>query len=526
MNGMPLLLLLVLAGCCSADQWAIELGSHVDPYVFAQKHRMRFVDSLMPSFYIFEDKEGRQHLRDDDAIVWAERQVAQRRYPRGPHLEDDPLAPLQWHLQAERGVGPLPTAGGPTGRDIVIAIVDDGLEHRHAELAANYAGHLSWNFNGGPLGVHDPSPPPHALDNGHGTSAAAVAMAVEHNGHCGRGVAPEAKVAGIRLIAEPASDLTEAQALSKFSESIHIYSSSWGPADGPEGLDGPGRLVRELLAYNPHGRVYVWAAGNGRAEGDSCAWDGYAGNPYVNAIGAVDYDGNQAYYSEGCSNLLAVAPSSGSSMRGIITADLTGPAGYDATECTRTFGGTSSAAPLAAGIFALMLQTRPSLTWRDIRHIVAKAGGQKHSNALGFGLLKVPALLATLANHTLVAQPQRQHIGQRIVPPHADAAAPIAITLQTTNISFVENAIVRLWLSCERGRGLLSIVLRAPSGTTSVLAEPRPQDRDPSYGSDGWSFSSLTFWGEPADGTWTLTLSGCPEGALRVAGVVLGVFGS
>lgn len=40
------------------------------------------------------------------------------------------------------------------------------------------------------------------------------------------------------------------------------------------------------------------------------------------------------------------------------------------TGCTEGHTGTSAAAPLAAGMVALMLQVRPCLTWRDIQHII------------------------------------------------------------------------------------------------------------------------------------------------------------
>lgn len=39
--------------------------------------------------------------------------------------------------------------------------------------------------------------------------------------------------------------------------------------------------------------------------------------------------------------------------------------------CTVDHTGTSAAAPLAAGMVALMLQVRPCLTWRDVQHIIA-----------------------------------------------------------------------------------------------------------------------------------------------------------
>lgn len=40
------------------------------------------------------------------------------------------------------------------------------------------------------------------------------------------------------------------------------------------------------------------------------------------------------------------------------------------TGCTEGHTGTSAAAPLAAGMIALMLQVRPCLTWRDVQHVI------------------------------------------------------------------------------------------------------------------------------------------------------------
>jgi len=538
--------MLLLTATTRAATWAVELAPDVDPYEFGAQHQLRLVDSFAPSFHIYEGDLERNRAARDAAVKWAEEQVPQRRYPKRPvvaRLEDDPLYGDQWHLQGgEHGVGPIPA--GATGRGIIISIVDDGLQHTHPELSANYDARYSGNYNGGPHGAGDPAPNTAGPDSdAHGTAAAGVAVGVAHNGHCGMGVAPEARVAGVRLIAGPATDLQEAQALTRHSEAVHIYSSSWGPEDSAHGIEGPGRLVREALAHNGKGRVYVWAAGNGRALGDSCAFDGYAGNPYVNAIGATDYAGNQAFYSEGCSNLLAVAPSSGASARGIITADLMGAAGYDATECTRSFGGTSSAAPLAAGLFALMLQARPSLGWRDVRHVVASASrysahasvanaaGYKHSNEIGFGLLKASALLALAANHTLVPQPQRQCVFATAAAGSIVPGIPFTITPAACNVSFIENAIVRLALHCPRasgGRGSVRITLRAPSGTQSVLAEPRPGDAaNEDYPGEGWGFSSLAFWGESPRGDWLLRVQGCggaSEGA-RMGHIVFAVFG-
>ena len=54
------------------------------------------------------------------------------------------------------------------------------------------------------------------------------------------------------------------------------------------------------------GTIYVWAAGNGGTNGDSCAMDGYVSSIYTIAVGSVDQYGHQAPYDEDCSSKLAV----------------------------------------------------------------------------------------------------------------------------------------------------------------------------------------------------------------------------
>lgn len=572
-----MIILFLLFASVLGSQVVFELDEHIDPEQFAEHNGLTLEKHLFNRFYLFaaDSPQRTRNLlarRDVEGVRWGEEQVAVKRYKRnvvppapqarggqGSRLRDDPLYPQQWHLKSggsvasvdEDGVEP-PSGGAGGGFNILIGIVDDGLQHSHPELAAQYVANHSWNFNNGNKHA---DPTPRDPRDGHGTAAAAVAVGSKLNGHCGRGVAWNARVAGLRLIAEPATGATEAEALSYHSDHIRIYSNSWGPADTGRGMDAPSRVVREALAYfaTQKNRIYVWASGNGRDNLDSCAYDGYAGNPYVNAIGAVDYDGQQSWYSEGCANLMAVAPSSGVRGRGITTADLMGPAGYEPGECTADFGGTSSAAPLASGIIALLLERRPDLTWRDVKHVIALGAtqinpedpswhvngrGYYHSNAYGFGLLKIPKLLGVLANYTgLVASraggarsdnlpPQRQVLSPVIRPTRPDANT-FTVNLTHTNITFIEQAILRIRLRHPR-RGDVAVWLVSPEGTVSVLAEWR-NDPNPDYPSaeEGWSFCSLHHWGEAqADGVWEVQVQDkTSPSRVRVEWFMVGVFG-
>lgn len=406
--------------------------------------------------------------------------------------ESDPLFPSQWHLQGRYGYG----AGN---RNILVAIVDDGIQYTHPDLSTNYRSDLSWNYI---KNNADAAPSP---SDGHGTAAAGVCCAARNN-VCGRGVAFNVGLVGVKVLDENDGlyDFQEAQALAHRKDVIRIYSNSWGPPDDGMRMAGPGRITAEVLKqhYMQQRTLVVWANGNGREYSDRSDYDGYANSPYTISIGAIDHKGKQAPYSESGAALFAVAPSSGDGV-GITTTDLMGPHGYDAGECTARFGGSSAAAPLAAGIFALLLSERPELTVRDIQHIVAQ--NKTHSHEFGFGPLIVSELLAKAKQHKLVKQPPTfvsvpsLAINKLLIP----TVDWLQIPLEVTESATIER--VMLTLTWNHGqRGQVQVQLTSPSGSTSVLAATR---RDRASGTFTWTFSSLYHWGENTKGTWIVKLN-------------------
>ncbi|WP_186829785.1 S8 family peptidase [Xanthomonas campestris] len=129
----------------------------------------------------------------------------------------DPLLRLQWHVlnQGQAVIGDSrPVAGvdmdvdilhalGIRGKHVRIGVVDSGLEIRHEDLAANVIPNGSYNFMDGST---DPTPSGPGYD--HGTQVAGIAAAVGWNGRGGRGIAPEASLAGFAF--GEASSVTDA----------------------------------------------------------------------------------------------------------------------------------------------------------------------------------------------------------------------------------------------------------------------------------------------------------------------------
>jgi kexin len=271
----------------------------------------------------------------------------------------------------------------------------------------------------------------------------------------------------------------------------------------------------------------LWAGGNGRASDDDANFDGYANSIYVIAVGAVSDAGVQAPYSERGANLLICTPSDGGS-QGLSTTDLAGNNGYNnggpgggpgggdftSGDYTNDFGGTSASAPVAAGAAALLLQSNPTLGWRDVKEILIRSAARIHEseagwfdNAAGFhfndrygaGLLDVQAavnLAATWTNLPAVQSTTVDSPGAVAIPDNSGAGAVKTFAVGAAGHLRVEHVALTVDVSHAR-RGQLQIELVSPSGTFCRLA--RPRDLDTGSGLD-WTFTTPQFWGETCCG--------------------------
>jgi subtilisin family serine protease len=354
----------------------------------------------------------------DEVVFAAPNFVSQFNRQAPPSIRSE-----EWHLRNGGGGGAttgedvdiLEAWDVTTGRgDIVVAVLDDGVDIEHPNLrtriwrnpdtqSSNRFGRDFFlhddhpdHFNPRPKLFRDPFDQMPGNDI-HGTPCAGViAAAGSNNGSVG--AAPRCRVLAVKVF--HADDLAPSNRVAdgiRFAAGIaDILSCSWSGGSNPDiqlALADAGQIGRQ-----GKGSAILCAAGN--SFGSPVAFPARDANAI--AVGASTDRATLADYSNVGPQIAFVAPSSGGT-RGIFTTDVSvanrgfnvgreDGGGADGLH-TNSFGGTSSATPLAAGVAALVLSVNPNLTRTDLRDVLTSTADKigsgydasGHSDRFGFG---------------------------------------------------------------------------------------------------------------------------------------------
>lgn len=324
---------------------------------------------------------------------------------------------------------------GYTGQGIKIAVTDTGLEAAHEDLAKNLLSGLSRNYATNPTAPYtgDPTNIWDTTED-HGTSVSGIIAAKGWNGKGARGIAPNAGLAGLNFINGHVSGSVYPRAeLDQTQGDFDIFNQSWGLNFGTPRTSqawayytGVEACYRKSIKYGVDnlrggkGAIYVRAAGND-FEYDNIyyATKGYYLStpanldylntmPYQIVVGATNAAGKKSSYSTAGSALwiAGLGGEYGVNTPAMLTTDQsTCSKGFSPflandyqnayhdkypslpplvmsfdngssalnSSCNYTalMNGTSAATPSIAGVVALMLEAKPSLSWRDVKHILA-----------------------------------------------------------------------------------------------------------------------------------------------------------
>jgi subtilisin family serine protease len=541
------------------------------------------------------------------------------------HLHNTGQTALAWHAGiAGNDIGATATyAAGYSGRGVKVAVVDSGLELAHEDLAANVVAG-SWNFSRATKdptptskdGDHGTSVAGLiAAARGNGKGGMGVAPEAGLNGYNVISV-------GNQSLANFVASLGGGTgAAGPGSHDAWIFNQSFG-SDSTEPFAVPPLVVEQYRdgvtsLRGGLGAVYLKAAGNGFASfGDGgsvapdCARANAAGVTCHNAamdpwntlpenvvVGALNARGKRSSYSSAGSAIWVSAPGGeygisdqwvcdGGSCPSqyydpaMVTTDRSscdagyarlgatgsefdvGQLGNPACNYTNTFNGTSAATPVAAGVVALVLEANPSLTWRDVKNVLAStarqvdpaaaavttalpdgrytvepgwvtnAAGYRFHDWYGFGAVDADSAVEMARAYDPDQLGAPREAGPAAGSVAAGGAIPDAsvegatgeVTWAAASGLVVESVQVEVQLD-HPALGDLGIELSSPSGTRSVVLNAF-NGFGASDGVATLSLASNAFFGEASAGTWRLKVVDAVAGnAGRLVGWTLRIGG-
>lgn len=345
-------------------------------------------------------------------VVWALPDfgvpIALHAVPEDPYYQD------QWYLRpGASGTVDVEGAWAVTqgAPQVVIAIVDTGVDDRHPDFGRDRFV-LGWDSLDQDA---DPWPGPLAA-NAHGTHCAGI-IGAAHNQRGVAGVCPGCRLMALRFLSGLPGD-DHVPELSNAVEALHraaddgawVVSNSWGVYDVNKPKIDLAPLLDAARYAATHGgpdgkgALVIFSSGN---QAKAIAPDDLAALPEVLSVGAVDRSDVRHAYSQYGPELDVVAPGGASWWRDpqVVTLDTAGTTGgkgngankgdgfhyvsaalvearKDWPEADRTgevtayFNGTSSAAPIVAGIAGLAWSVNPALSAREVRRIIEGTADQ------------------------------------------------------------------------------------------------------------------------------------------------------
>jgi subtilisin-like proprotein convertase family protein len=501
-----------------------------------------------------------------------------------PTTGPDTLSPYLWHLDDIQGSyinNKVPLAGkninlesvhsSYTGEGVMVVISDSRIDLTHPELKDNANTALSKDYRKSSPYFGTPS----SSDNtdGHGTAVSGLSLSKKENGQGGYGVAPDATLIGYNYVVSDQS-LSKTLDQASLNGFEGIFNFSYGYSNcmihSGEETDYASHLRNSAISNN---HIYVTAAGNDFVDSqDQCGGDEYTpflGNanydqvktfPYLIVVGATNAQGTSADYSTPGSNVWISAPG-GDQDIGIMVADPVGcnkGFSYDSTfsfdktdsslnpTCSyySSAMGTSFASPIVTGAIALLKNVNPSLSWRDIKHILAATATKIHPSATssshplgshlaghtyqqgwitngasypfhpwyGFGQINVAEAVALALNPDFdlyeLKTTEKMDGGHLYssgtvnlsIPDYSSTGVTSTIDVSGHNL-FIEHVMVVVNINHTFSSNL-GIELTSPSGTTTKLMNINSS----MIGSNliNAHFGANGFYGERSDGNWTI----------------------
>ena len=451
------------------------------------------------------------------------------------------------------------------GTPLVVQVVDTGVDADHEDLIDNMDLSLSRDSAIGEMGD------PVESDGDQGTMVAGIIGARAFNGKGVRGIAPFVKIAGSNWVRHTSQvELDEVWTRNDPEGKIVLANNNWiqyvSPYTYKEELMAYAARYLRIVDGIPRGKLFVFPAGNTRDQGGTCRdanLDYGRSNPYAITVAALKNDNMYASYSSAGSNIFVSGYGGSDDYEDkIVSTYIAGHSSSDQDEIlwyyehpeiqeewcligvrisdgvcsmptwpedrslsyTYYYSGTSAAAPMVSGSLALVLEACPTLSWRDVKYLIAQTAiqvdatnsswvtngaGFHHSVDYGFGLINTQGMIeACQSGYTPLSgirtfTKNYEIVSDGIIPDN-DPAGFISDFPVDGNKTIEW---VALTITSDHTWGAdLEIYLTSPSGTTTRLVKGKNGCRD--YGLDrGFRYGTVAFFGEASAGTWRLKIA-------------------
>lgn len=361
---------------------------------------------------------------DSDLVEWAQANCLREAEPR--FLPNDTYFFAQWHLHntnqngsvLHRDVGAVRAWDITRGStNVVVAVLDDGIELNHPDLAAN----IFTNANDPVNGVDDDSngfvddvhgwdfwdgdndPSPATADNNHGTATTGLVIAPADNGLGVAGMANRCRLLPVRVYSDTSKDIDWADSVEYAAQFADVLSISYFIDPLPASYDA----IRYAVTSGRGGKgcVICTAYGNDGVLRRYMA-DLAAAPEVLGVSGTSNYD-KRSWFGDYGPSLSMVGPAGGGNIA-MITTDRMGTNGYDKTldYTLHDLQGTSFSCPLAAGAAALIISEHPDWSGLKVRRQIEATCDKIDAEAFpynsrgwnpqyGYGRLNVWAALTT-----------------------------------------------------------------------------------------------------------------------------------
>jgi subtilisin family serine protease len=253
-------------------------------------------------------------------------------------------------------------------RDVVVAVIDTGVDYTHEDLANNIWHNpneianngidddnngfiddiYGWNFAEGNNNPYD--------DNKHGTHVAGTIGALANNGLGTIGVSPRVSIMACKFLNKDGWGSTDAAIRSvtyAVMNGAKVLNNSWGGG----GFSQP--MVEAIDVAKQAGVLFVAAAGNYNQDNDATPlYPASYTNDNIISVAATDYYDEKASWSNyGKTTVDLAAP--GVSVFSTMPRSLYG-----------TLSGTSMATPHVSGAAALLWAHKPTLNVQELKNLI------------------------------------------------------------------------------------------------------------------------------------------------------------